>query len=115
MRRAQPLAERLQLIAAAGRQPQMAAFFGEGFGGGRTNALRCAGDQDALATQMQIHGIFSLDRETLEASARSSNCEAGTAEAVNIALHSCTGANFGPLQSRQNNRRFPERPVHKES
>ena len=61
VRRAQPLGQRLQLIAAAGGEPQMAAFLGKGFGGGRANALRCAGDQDALAAQMQIHGIARLD------------------------------------------------------
>ena len=57
VRRAQPLGERLQLVAAAGGEPEMAAFLGEGFGGGRADALRCAGDEDALAAQMQIHGI----------------------------------------------------------
>ena len=41
----------------------MAAFLGKGFGGGRANALRCAGDQDALAAQMQIHGITRLSWE----------------------------------------------------
>jgi len=33
------------------------AFFGKGFGRGRANCLGGAGDQDALASQMQIHGI----------------------------------------------------------
>jgi hypothetical protein len=58
MRRSQPLGQSLQLVAAAGRKHEMATFFGKGFGGRRTNALRCACDQDALAAQMQIHGIF---------------------------------------------------------
>src|SRR5690349_2861115 len=37
----------------------MAAFLGKGFGGGRANALGGAGNQDAFAAQVQIHG-FSL-------------------------------------------------------
>ncbi len=60
MRRAQPFGERLQLIAAAGREPQMTAFFGESLGGGGADALGGAGDQDALAAQMKIHGISLL-------------------------------------------------------
>ena len=60
VRRAQPLGQRLQLIAAAGGEHEVAAFLGEGFGGGRANALGGAGDQDALAAQMQIHGISRL-------------------------------------------------------
>ena len=55
--RAQALGQRLQLIAAAGREHDVTAFLGEGLGGGSANALRCAGDQDTLAAQMQIHGI----------------------------------------------------------
>ena len=58
VRRSQAFGECLQLIAAAGGQKQMATFLGEGFGGGGTDALRCAGDQNALAAQMQIHGIL---------------------------------------------------------
>ena len=58
VRRAQPFGQRLQLIAAAGGQKEMATFLGEGFGGGGADALRCAGDQDALAAQMKIHGIL---------------------------------------------------------
>jgi hypothetical protein len=38
----------------------MATFLGKGLGGGSTDALRCAGDQDALAAQMEIHGIALL-------------------------------------------------------
>jgi hypothetical protein len=53
----QPLGERLQLIAAAGGQHYMSAFLGERFGGRSPNALGRAGDQDALAAQMKIHGI----------------------------------------------------------
>jgi hypothetical protein len=60
MGRAQTLRESLQLIAAAGRQPKMTAFFGKGFGGRRAEALGCAGDQDAFAAQMKIHGITRL-------------------------------------------------------
>ncbi len=60
MGEAQAFGERLQLVAAAGREPDMAAFFGKGFGGGRANALRCACYQDALAAQMEIHGITRL-------------------------------------------------------
>ena len=56
MRAAQALGQRLQLIAASRREPEMAAFRGKGFGGGRANALGGAGDEDALAAQMQIHG-----------------------------------------------------------
>ena len=47
-------------IAAAGGEHEVAAFFGKGFGGRRANALGGAGDQDALAAQMQIHGNYSL-------------------------------------------------------
>ena len=57
MRPAQPIGERLQLIAAAGSEPEVAAFLGKGFGGGRANALGGAGDEDTLAAQMQVHGI----------------------------------------------------------
>ncbi len=53
----QPFGQRLQRIAAAGREHEVAAFLGEGFGGGRADALRCARNQDALAAQMQIHGV----------------------------------------------------------
>src|SRR5207249_8628261 len=56
----QPVGQRLQCVAAAGGEPQMAAFLGKGFGGGRANALGGTGDQDALAAQVQIHGFFSL-------------------------------------------------------
>jgi hypothetical protein len=35
----------------------MTTFFGKSFGGGGADALRCTGDEDALAAQMQIHGI----------------------------------------------------------
>jgi hypothetical protein len=35
----------------------MTAFFGKRFGGGRANTLGSAGDEDALAAQMEIHGI----------------------------------------------------------
>jgi hypothetical protein len=57
VRRTQAVGERLQLIAAAGGEEQMTAFLGKGFGGRGADALRCAGDEDALAAQMQIHGI----------------------------------------------------------
>ena len=57
---AQALGERLQLIAAAGGKPDMTAFLGENLRGGRADALRCAGYQDALAAQMEIHGMARL-------------------------------------------------------
>ena len=60
VRGAQALAQRLQLLAVAGGQHDVAAFLGEGFGGGGANALGGAGDQDALAAQMQIHGNSRL-------------------------------------------------------
>ena len=60
VRGAQPLGQRLQLLAVAGGQHDVAAFLGKGFGRGRANALGGAGDQDALAAQMQIHGISRL-------------------------------------------------------
>jgi hypothetical protein len=60
MRRAQPLGKCFQCIAAAGRQHDVTAFLGKGFGCGRANALRCAGDQDTLAAQVQIHGETRL-------------------------------------------------------
>src|SRR6476620_7013801 len=60
--RAQPVGERLQLVAAAGGEAEVAAFFGEGFGGGCANTFGGAGDQDALAAQMQIHGNARLMR-----------------------------------------------------
>ena len=94
--RAQPVGQRLQRLAAAGSQPQMAAFLGKGFGRGRANALGGAGDQDALAAQVQIHGFFFL---------AGWNFGGGTAEmdrrnavAVNIALQRCTAAEIGSLQ-----------------
>ena len=60
VRGAQPLGQRFQLLAVAGGQHDVAAFLGKGFGRGRANALGGAGDQDALAAQMQIHGITRL-------------------------------------------------------
>ena len=57
---AQPVGQRLQRIATAGGKQQVAAFLGKGFGGGRANALGGAGDQDAFAAQVQIHGFFLL-------------------------------------------------------
>jgi len=45
-------------------QPEMSAFFGERLGGGRADTLRGAGDQDAFAAQMEIHGITLLMGET---------------------------------------------------
>src|SRR5215216_5513226 len=69
MVRAQPVGERLQLIAAAGGEAKVAAFLGEGFGRGRANAFRGAGDKDALAAQMQIHGPYSLQEGRSEMSA----------------------------------------------
>ena len=50
----------LELIAAASRQAKVAAFFGKGLGGRSPNALRGAGDQDAFAAQMKIHGTTRL-------------------------------------------------------
>jgi len=38
----------------------MATFLGNGLGGGSADALGRAGDQDALAAQMEIHGIALL-------------------------------------------------------
>ena len=67
VRRAQPLGQRLQLLAVAGGQHDVAAFLGKGFGRSRANALGGAGDQDALAAQMQIHGITRWVREAGEA------------------------------------------------
>ena len=101
VRRSQALGQRLELIAAAGGQQQMAAFLGEGFGGRGADALRCAGDQDALAAQMKIHGICSLDGWTDEVSRGEFQLLGGVAETVNIAVQRCTVASFGPLQSDQ--------------
>jgi hypothetical protein len=58
--RSQALGNGLELIAAAGRKAQVAAFFGKGFGGRSPNALRGAGDQDAFVAQMKIHGTPRL-------------------------------------------------------
>ena len=60
VRAAQPLGQRLELFAVAGRQHQMGAFLGEGFGRRGADTLGGAGDQDALATQMKIHGFALL-------------------------------------------------------
>ena len=49
-------ASAFQLIAAAGGEAEVAAFLRESFGRGRANTFGGAGDQDALAAQMQIHG-----------------------------------------------------------
>ena len=51
------LASAVSCVAAAGGEEEMAAFLGEGFGGGRTDALGGAGDENALAAQMQVHGM----------------------------------------------------------
>ena len=59
MRPAQPVGERGELVAAAGGEEQMAAFLGKSFGGGGTDALGGAGDEDALAAQMQVHGCLA--------------------------------------------------------
>src|SRR5205085_9765918 len=66
MGRAEPLGNRLQLIAAAGGKPDMSAFFGECFGSGRADAFRCACDQDTFAAQMEIHEISRLVGKYLE-------------------------------------------------
>src|SRR5437764_13756430 len=58
--RAQAISERLQRVAAAGGKAKVAAFLGEGLGGGRANAFGGAGDENALAAQMQIHGNTRL-------------------------------------------------------
>ena len=55
-----PFGERLQLFAVAGGQHDVGPFLRKGFGRGRANALGGAGDQDALAAEMQIHGISRL-------------------------------------------------------
>ena len=95
---AQPVGQRLQRIAAAGGEKQVAAFLGKGFGGGRANAFGRAGDEDALAAQMQIHGIFSLVGIGLgQGGAASFDWRPA---AVNTALQRCVAARFGPLQSR---------------
>src|SRR5437879_5559590 len=99
MRRAQPVGQRLQLIAAAGGKPEVAAFLGKGFGGGGTNALGRAGDEDALAAQMQIHGIFSLVGYWAGQGGVASFD--GPPAGVNTALQRCVAARFGPLQSLQ--------------
>ena len=74
VRGAQPLGQRLQLLAVAGGQHDVAAFLGKGFGRGRANALGGAGDQDALAAQMQIHGISRLGEGRRDGGRR--NCQA---------------------------------------
>ena len=66
MRGAQPLGKRFQLLAVAGGQHDVAAFFGKGFGRGRANALGGAGDEDTLAAQVQIHGISRLGEGSRE-------------------------------------------------
>ena len=100
VRRAQAVGQRLQLIAAAGGEQEMAAFLGKGFGGGRANALGGAGDQDALAAQMQVHGISRLG----EAEVREWGCKLlGLRRRDRSTLH-CSVAprfRFGPLQSDQ--------------
>ena len=58
--RAQAIGQRLQRVAAAGGKAKVAAFLGEGFGGGRANALGGAGDENAFAAQMQVHGNTRL-------------------------------------------------------
>ena len=60
MGRSQAVRQRVQLVAAAGREAEIAAFFRKGFGGGGANALGGAGDQDALAAQMKVHGVLSF-------------------------------------------------------
>src|SRR3984893_7610759 len=120
MRPAQPIGERLQLIATARCEPEVAAFFGKGFGGGRANALRGAGDEDALAAQMQIHGTTRWLGEAgwpklLGGTAlypfwqylarKPVSTFRDHALAVNIALQRCAAPRFGPLQGLQNRRR----------
>src|SRR5260370_23655030 len=97
VRGAQPIGKRLQRIAAAGGEPEVAAFLGKGFGGGGTNALGGAGDQDALAAQMQIHGITRL---LVDVGWGGIVTFDGPAEIVNTALQRYVAANLGPLQSR---------------
>ena len=60
MRRAQTLGERLELVAAAGGEKEVTPFLGKGFGRRRANALGGAGDEDAFAAQMKVHGIARL-------------------------------------------------------
>ena len=61
--RTQPLGQRLELVAAAGGQAEVAAFLGEGFGRGGADALGGSGDEDALAGEMQIHGMTRVAEE----------------------------------------------------
>jgi hypothetical protein len=53
----QPVCQRLHLLHIAGREAEIAAFFGKRFRGRRADTLGCARDQDALAAQMKIHGM----------------------------------------------------------
>jgi len=60
MRRSQPLGEGLQLVRRCGQLTGDGNLPRQGLGGGGTDALGRAGDQDALAAQMEIHGIALL-------------------------------------------------------
>src|SRR5262249_7061197 len=64
--RSQAVGERLQLVAAAGGETKVTTFLGEGFGGGCADAFGGAGDENAFAAQMQVHGstrCFKKGRE----------------------------------------------------
>lgn len=66
----QPVGQRLELLAATGSKQEMRTLFGKRLGGGCANALGRACDQDALATQMQIHKRYSQERNKDEISRR---------------------------------------------
>src|SRR5205814_7568489 len=92
---AQPLGQRFQRIAAAGGEKKVAAFLGEGFGRGSADALGGAGDQDALAAQMQIHGNARLLGACRKAD---HNWYAAAVVVGNIVVQVCATAGYGPLQ-----------------
>src|ERR1041385_5135564 len=98
--RAQAISERLQRVAAAGGKATVAAFLGEGLGGGRANAFGGAGDENALAAQMQVHGEYSLawikGREEL--GGRHSGGQHCTAALISTPVWSIAGPSNKPLE-----------------
>jgi hypothetical protein len=68
----QPFGHSLKGVLAAGGQFQIAAYFGERFGGSGTDAFGCAGDQGALAAQKKVRGASLIRSVDIRRGARGS-------------------------------------------
>src|SRR4051794_18185549 len=82
--------ERRETVTAAGGEPDVTAFLGKGLGGSGADALGGAGDENALAAQMKVHGNsrwLGGDRIVGRVS-----------HAVNLAPQRCASLRFGSFR-----------------